>query len=65
MESIRFDNLIKDIFLLFEIEYKRKFIEKIKYFCKRMRWKAFFFFNINAEGSRKEIFGFFFRKLFL
>ena len=62
MESTRFDNSTKDIPLPSETEYKRKLIEKTEHLCKRMRWKAFFLLNPNAEGSRKETFGFSSRK---
>lgn len=62
MESTRFDNSTKVIPLPSEPEYKRKLIEKTEHLCKRMRWKAFFFLNPNAEGSRIETFGFSSRK---
>ena len=62
MESTRFDHSTKDIPLPSEPEYKRKLIEKTEHLCKRMRWKAFFFLNPNAEGNRIETFGFSSRK---
>lgn len=62
MESTRFDNSTKDIPLPSENDYKRKLIEKTELLCKRMRWKAFFFFNPSADGGHKETFGFFSRK---
>ena len=62
MESTRFYNSTNDIPLPSETEYKRKLIDKTEHFCKRVRWKAFFFLNHNVEGSRKETFGFSSRK---
>ena len=58
MESTRFDNSTKDIPIPSETEYKRKLIEKTEQLCKRIIWKAFFFLNPCADGSRKETFGF-------
>ena len=37
-------------------------LSRVEQRCKRMRWKAFFYFNPNADGSRKERFGFSSRK---
>ena len=58
MESTRFDYSTKDIPLPSANDYKRKLIEKTELLCKRMRWKAFFYLNPNADGSHKETFGF-------
>ena len=41
-----------------EKDYNCKLIEKTEHLCKRMRWKAYFFFNPNTKGNQKETFGF-------
>ena len=58
MESTRFDHSTKDIPLPSERDYKRTLIEKTEHLCRRMRWKAFFYFNPSADRSQKETFGF-------
>ena len=56
------DHSTKDIPLPSANDYKRKLIEKTELLCKRMRWKAFFYLNPDADGSHKETFGFSSRK---
>ena len=55
MASTRFDHSTKDTPLPSANDYKRKLIEKTELLYKRMRWKAFFYLNLSAEGSHKTI----------
>ena len=58
MESTRFDYSTKNIPLPSEQDHNRKLIEKTEHLCRRMRWKAYFFLNPEANGNQKETFGF-------
>lgn len=42
--------------------YLRKFIQKTEAFCRRMRWKAFFYLNPECRGDNLNTFGFKTRK---
>ena len=58
MESTRFDYSTKNIPLPSESGYNCKLIEKTEHPCRRMRWKAHFYLNPDANGKQKETFGF-------
>ena len=58
MESTRFDYSTKNIPLPSESDYNRKLIEKTEHLCRRMRWKAHFYLNPDANGKQRETFGF-------
>ena len=58
MESTRFDYSTKNIPLPSESDYNRKLIDKTEHLCRRMRWKAYFYLNPEANGKQKETFGF-------
>jgi hypothetical protein len=61
MEKINFGYSTKNIPMQSETEYVKRFIEKTQQLLRRMRWKAYFFFN-PTDSSTKETYGFKSRK---
>ena len=58
MKPTRFSHSLKKIPLPSEKDYNWTLIEKTELLCKWMRWKAFFFLNLDEGGNKKETFGF-------
>ena len=58
MEATSFDYSTKNVPIPSEKEYSKKLIEKTEEFCKRIRWRAYFFLNPELVSNNKETFGF-------
>ena len=59
MEATSFEYSTKNIPLPSEDNYRVKLIERTGQLCRRMRWRAYFYLNPDADkNSSKETFGF-------
>ena len=62
MEATKFSYSTKNVPVPPEDEYIRELIAKVEHFCRRLRWKVFFYLNPEAKVTTKECFGFKSRK---
>lgn len=58
MEATSFSYSTKNIPIPSEQEYLRTIIRKTEEYCRRMRWKAFFYLKPKANTTTKETYGF-------